>query len=258
MDHDHELHRFGGATWLDRTGGRLTWGDRLRLLGPLLAGQRQFAQSTVALRLGRRRSEPLASPTPPRSAMARAAEDAAAEQPEVLVGHSYRTWAYGRTLAALDGVTGLDEELFYVASLLHDLGLVKAVTGEDFTLRGANRAGEIVRAHHDGDPERGDAEAAVACARQAVVAHVTPGITAADDGLEGFYVQAGATCDLVGIRRHHVPATFDAELRARHSHAGLVDDLTSRIRAEARAVRGGRFDYLRRTGFTLAMRLGPH
>ena len=39
--------------------------------------------------------------------------------------------------------------------------------------------------------------------------------------------------------------------------AGLIADLTDRILAESRAVPDGRFALLRRTGFTVAMRIAP-
>src|SRR5262249_48250632 len=68
--------------------------------------------------------------------LAREAEDAAVEQGVALVGHGYRTWMLGHALARQDRQV-LDRELFYVAALLHDAGIVKVVTGEDFTIRSA-------------------------------------------------------------------------------------------------------------------------
>ncbi|MGK8553384.1 hypothetical protein [Nocardia gipuzkoensis] len=76
---------------------------------------------------------------PPDSAFARAAEEAAREQSKHMEGHGYRTWIYGSALAAIDRVD-VDPELFYVACLLHDHGLITNVGGQDFTLRGAARA----------------------------------------------------------------------------------------------------------------------
>lgn len=181
--------------------------------------------------------------------MTREAEQAAADQPSALVGHAYRTWVFGRALASVDGETGLDEELFYVAALLHDTGLVAAVTGEDFTLRSAAAAASVVGPHRElPDVER---------IRDAIAAHTTPGVTVADDGAEAFYVQSGATCDLGGLRLHHLPHDLVARALDRHPRSGLVADINRRIVDEARAVPEGRFAVLRRTGFTLAIRYSP-
>ena len=199
--------------------------------------------------LGRRVDGPVELPPVPDSALAREAEEAAAEQPAPLVGHSYRTWAFGRALAAHDDEAALDDELFYVASLLHDAGLVGSVTGEDFTLRSASVAAPLVDSHRGHD--------AAERVSDTISAHCTPGATVAVDGPEAFYVQAGATCDLGGLRLHHLSESFVDRVLGDHPRAGLVADITARIDAEAAAVPDGRFALLRRTGFTLAVRMAP-
>ena len=244
---DRDLHRVGGVRWVEQTGGRLTPAERRRLLVPILRGQAQGLVGRIALLAGRRpaRTE---IPEPPDSALARAAEDAAAEQSEALLGHAYRTWAFGRALAALDA-EGLDEELFYVASLLHDVGLVEAVAGEDFTLRSADRASEVAAAHC--------APGRVELLRDAITAHATPGATIEADGAEAFYVQAGATCDLGGLRLQHLSSDFVDHVLLDSPRRGLTSAITDCIEAEADAVPEGRFALLRRTGFGLAIRLAP-
>lgn len=240
--------RLGGIAWLERTNGSLTRRERWRLVGPILRGQAQGVAGRLALLAGRRATSPTNVPAPPDSALARAAVDAAADQPSVVLGHSYRTWAFGRALATIDGERGLDDELFYVTALLHDAGLVEAVTGEDFTLRGAAAAASVVAEHRPDDVDR---------VRDAISAHVTPGATVAEDGPEAVYVQLGATLDLGGLRLHHLDEDFVDAVVDRHPRAGLVDDITGRIAAEAEAVPDGRFALLRRTGFTLAIRYSP-
>lgn len=240
--------RLGGIAWLERTNGALTSRERWRLVGPILRGQADGVAGRLMMLAGRRSTTPMELPTPPDSSMARAAVEAAADQPAPVLGHAYRTWAFGRALATVDDATGLDDELFYVAALLHDAGLVEAVTGEDFTLRSAAATASVVEGHRPADVER---------IRDAVAAHATPGVTVDDDGPEAVYVQLGATCDLGGLRLHHLSADFVDDVLARHPRTGLADDITSRIAAEARAVPEGRFALLRRTGFTTAIRLAP-
>jgi hypothetical protein len=65
---------------------------------------------------------------PPDSRLAREAERACAEQPAAIVGHSFRTWLFGRALAALDR-SELDDELFYCGSLVHDFGIARPTPG---------------------------------------------------------------------------------------------------------------------------------
>ena len=62
----------------------------------------------------------------PDSALAKAAESyVSALSSGSLVNHLYRTYYWGTLLAQADKVRIKDEELFYVAALLHDLGLTK-------------------------------------------------------------------------------------------------------------------------------------
>ena len=73
----------------------------------------------MALRLARRTAAPRIDPsslTTPDSPLARDAETAARDllSPAVL-NHSYRSFAWGAALAAVDGIA-FDRELFYVAA----------------------------------------------------------------------------------------------------------------------------------------------
>lgn len=210
MHHRPDPERLGGIAWLERTQGALSAAERRRLIRPILRGQGQALLGRLALLTGRRPAASLAVPEPPHSAMTRAAEDAAADQPAPLLGHAYRTWAFGRALAAADE-EAIDDELFYVACLLHDIGLVEAVAGEDFTLRSGRCAGTVVGAHRPDD---------IDLVRDAISAHATPGASREVDGLLGFYVQAGAVCDLAGLRLHHVPRAYQDDVLRRWSRSG--------------------------------------
>jgi len=149
---------------------------------------------------------------------------------------------------AVDGAT-VDEELFYVACLLHDAGLADTVAGEDFTLRSGRRAAAVVASHRGSHAAR--------AVQDAISAHCTPGATLAADGAEAFYVQAGATLDLGGLRLQHLSADLVDAVLAAHSREGVVDDITARITAEADAVPDGRFAVLKKSGFLPAIRVAP-
>jgi hypothetical protein len=245
--------RLGGLAWVRRTNGKLTRAERARLLGAVAVGQWENVLGRAKLALGR--LPPGASKidvstfVPPDSAFAREAEQACEEQPAAIVGHSYRTWLFGTALAVLDG-SELDPELFYCGALLHDHGIAPTVAGRDFTLGSAERV--LAAASAAGvEPERGELVADGVCV------HTTPGITVPRDGAIGCYVQWGAMVDGAGLRMWDVsPQNVEAVLRS-HPRKDFKRELAGLMRAEARAVPGGRFELLVRCGVPLAVRLSP-
>jgi len=245
--------RLGGLAWTRRTHGRLTGGERRRLLAAIALGQFENAVGRVKLALGRlptaARDVDVRTFAPPDSRLARAAEEACAEQPAAVAGHAYRTWMYGLALAAVDRAE-VDSELFYCAALVHDFGIAPVVSGRDFTLGGADRA--LACAATAGVSEA-DAERIA----DAICVHTTPGVTPERDGALGCYVQWGAMADGAGLRlwdisRPNVQAVLEA-----HPRDAFKRELVELVRAEAAAVPGGRFALLVRCGLPLAVRLAP-
>jgi hypothetical protein len=246
-------NRLGGLAWARRSGGTLTPAERRRLLGALAKEQYGYLLGRVKLALGRlpdaARDVDVAEFEPPDSLLAREAERACAEQPAVIVGHSYRTWLFGLALAAVDGIE-LDRELYYAAALVHDHGIATPTPGQDFTLRSADRLLSCGQAAGL-DRERAELTA------DAIVVHATPGATLEKDGALGCYVQWGAMADGGGLRLWDIdPANVEQVLSA-HPRLALKRELIPFVRAEAAAVPGGRFALLTRCGFPLLVRLAP-
>jgi hypothetical protein len=234
--------RLGGIGWTRRTKGALTSAERRRLYLAIARGQAEVAVGRLKLVTGRAARAADRLPDPPDSAFARDVQEACDEQPAPIVAHSYRTWAFGHALAALDGEP-LDAEQFWCASLLHDAGIATPVAGEDFTLRSAAAAIECADRHgHDGEP-----------IADAITVHATPGIEPSTDGALGSYVQAGAMLDLGGLRLWDVSERLMAEVAGRHP----LGDLIPYVNDEARAVPRGRFALLRRCGLVVMMRVSP-
>jgi hypothetical protein len=78
------------------------------------------------------------------------------------------------------------------------------------------------------------------------------------DGPLGCYVQWGAMVDGAGLRLWDVSrANAEAVLKDHPRGAGFKGELVALIRAEARAVPGGRFALAVRCGLPLATRLAP-
>jgi hypothetical protein len=245
--------RLGGLGWARRTNGRLSPRERNRLLAAIALGQWENALGRAKLALGRipsaAASVDLDTFAVPDSTFAREAEEACAELPDALVGHSYRTWLFGRALAVLDG-TELDVELFYCGSLLHDHGIAHPTAGRDFTLASAERT--LACASGAGvDEDRADVLA------DAICVHTTPGVSVERDGELGCYLQWGAMVDGAGLRIWDVAPANVTEVLRRHPRGDFKHQLVAMVRAEAAALPHGRFGLLARCGLPLAVRMAP-
>ncbi|MGO9509667.1 MAG: phosphohydrolase [Mycobacterium sp.] len=245
--------RLGGLAWARRTGGRLSSAERRHLLAAIALGQWQIAVGRAKRALGRipaaAERVDLDTFRVPDSKFAREAEQACAELPPFLQGHSYRTWLFGCALAAVDGNT-LDEELFYSGSLLHDYGIVSPTAHRDFTLSSVDRMLSCAQAGGIAD-ERAELLADGICV------HATPGVTAERDGVLGYYIQGGAMVDAAGLRLWDITTRNVQDILRRYPRGALKRDIIPLARAEAAAVPGGRFSLLMRCGFPMAVRMAP-
>jgi len=188
-------------------------------------------------------------PEVPASKLVRLAEEAALEQSPALLAHGYRSALFGRALAHIDGLDA-DPELLHICGLLHDVGLMKEVTGEDFTLRSAATVRRCASQIPDG-AQTGDVLA------DALIVHTTVGVKPERDGVLGAYTQFGAMVDLTGLRLAHLPKDFIATVLRKHPRGAFKDEILRRLATEARAVPGGRFSFAVRVGFGLAVRAAP-
>ena len=245
--------RLGGLAWVRRTGGNLSRPERRRLVIAIAVGQWQNAVGRVKLALGQ---IPAAAARVdvdgfrvPDSGFARRAEEACAELPPTLQGHSYRTWLFGRALAAIDGHE-LDDELFYCGALLHDYGIVSPTANRDFTLGSVERMLSCANAAGL-DNERADLLADGICV------HTTPGVKVEADGTIGCYLQWGAMVDGAGLRIWDIAPGDVEEVLRRYPRGDFKRELVGMMRAEATAVPAGRFGLLVRWGLPLAVRMAP-
>jgi hypothetical protein len=142
----------------------------------------------------------------PDTRLAKAAEAMAVRvSPPALVGHCRRTYAFGAALLQQQART-VDHEVFYIAAMLHDLGLTDEF--EDgvtpFEQRGADVAHRALLAE-------GAAPETAELVRQAVARHLE--VTAADDPRpEVAGVTIGAAVDVLGLRLSDLPAALVAEV----------------------------------------------
>jgi hypothetical protein len=185
----------------------------------------------------------------PDSSFAREAEQACGELPAALVGHSYRTWLFGRALAAVDD-RPLDVELFYCGSLLHDHGIAQPTPGRDFTLGSVDRALACAAA-------AGVSEDRAEALADAICVHTTPGVRIDHDGELGCYLQWGAMVDGAGLRIWDVAPANVSEVLDRYPRVDFKRQLIAMMRSEAAALPQGRFGLLVRCGLPLAVRMAP-
>lgn len=247
-------NRLGGLAWARRTGGALTGAERRRLIGAIAATQVVNAVGRLKLALGKLPEGAgdidVRDFAAPDSQLAREAEAACAEQSDLLAAHSYRTWLWGMALAALDRQP-IDHELFYCAALVHDWGASTSDAGEDFTIRGAERALACAQAAGI-EPARADLIADGICC------HTTAGATVERDGAIAYYTQYGAMVDSAGLRAWDVaPHNIEEALRRHPRGPGFKRGLSDIIKAEADAFPEGRFGLARRCGMTLAVHMAP-
>ncbi|MEV5839128.1 phosphohydrolase [Nocardia sp. NPDC052112] len=237
--------------WARRSGGALSSGQRGQLTVRLVAGVPRLVAGKVALALGKRGSGRVdfADLRLPDSKLAKDAEAEARECLSVhVLEHSYRSYFFGRALAAFDG-TRYDDELAYVSCLLHDLRLEHPTPGRCFAVAGAERAVEFAIGA-GATPEQAETVGA------AIAAHLTIGVADKVDNL-GF-VSAGAAVDVFGARMSDLDPSWVEELLRRHPRHNLKQHLTEAFTNEAAAVPDGRARWLMRTaGFRQLIARAP-
>src|SRR6476660_600021 len=126
------MSQVGSWEWAQRTDGRLGRADRAELLRQGVQAQLSRLPAAMRRRLIRDTSS-VTLPEPPDTALAKEAEERVRKLSKpTLYGHCLRTWAFAALFARRDRVDH-DEELLYLACVLHDLGLTEAHDGRDPT-----------------------------------------------------------------------------------------------------------------------------
>jgi hypothetical protein len=220
----------GTLRWAEQTHGVLRARDRLALQAQIARLLLERVPRALRRRLGT--SEKLQADLerirPPQTPTARAASELCAEvSSEAIANHAFRTYLWARLLALREGV-GYDDELLYVASVLHDLGLTERFWGRDgsecFSIDGGEAAREFAEAH--GWPRaRADALA------EALVLHLNVQVRDRH-GLEARLMQSGTTLDVTGARLGGLARHTAAAVVARHPRLGLKSEFADWFRRE--------------------------
>jgi len=235
--------RLGSYEWVDNTGGLLTTAERVHLLRGVAGELVIYVAHRVRAAWWRRRpaGDVVALRAPPASELSQRAQSASTYlQSERLAQHSMRSWLFGRELARRDKAdqrSDWDEELFYVATLLHDVGLDKPVRGECFTKRSADAAAEVAieASVSPGDTSR---------LRDVITNHITPGleIRKGDDVLS-VYLQRGTSVDVIGSRVTNLEVELVRSVCSAFPRGSFGDAVSQLWIEESVSVPEGRADF---------------
>ncbi len=246
----------GTRDWMARTDGRLSGREQMRFLMVGVRSQMRQMPQRVAAALGLRRDRlahaELDDLPIPDSPAAREADELCAELEPHLENHSRRSYLWAAILARHDGLT-IDDELVYVAALLHDHGLPRAIESRDsrcFTVTSAAAAAEVAR-RHGWDAGRVDAVG------EGITLHLNPHVPV-EQGVNSHVLNAGIALDVGGLRHWEVDRPTKDAVVARHPREGFKRRFASELREHGRHAPGCRAHVLmRRAGFGVMIRTAP-
>jgi hypothetical protein len=163
----------------------------------------------------------------PDSKTAAEAEDLCRESSSaVIYAHALRSYFFAALLGQRDGI-GFDEELLYVACVLHDIGLTDRFDEPErsFEIVGADVAAALTERHAWELARR-------YTVHRAIVLHMSPSISPAELA-EVRLLDAGVTCDVSGRRVEEIEKRALEEVLRRYSRADFKRDFSAALRREA-------------------------
>jgi hypothetical protein len=244
-----ESNQIGSMAWARLTGGSLRKNERLHLVAQAMLYRlsalparalRKFgmtASAVTKIDLGRIR-------VPDTRAAQEALDLCTQASPAFLVNHCVRTYLWGALLAA-GAELEYDEELFYVASILHDLGLTDHAHDGNcscFAAQGALAATSFARSQ--GWPQ--DRQSALA---DAICLHLNVRVDP-DLGMEAHLVHEGAAMDVVGARIREVHRDTRDAVLAHHPRLGFKTEINDLLRHQANIRPASRMGFLVQMGFS--------
>ena len=236
----------GTLEWCRRTGGKLGFRDTLAQLAEAITMQIALLPGELRWRLGFPTRVPPLDPAkfePPDTAASRAAEaHCRAVSPPYLVNHCLRSYLWARLFAEHQRLS-VDDELLYVACLLHDLGLTQRYASgrpgvHCFAIRGAEAARAVAREAGWPD-ERADAMA------ESITLHVNVRVGRPYPP-EARLLNAATALDVTGLRFWELHPDSVSTVVTRLPRLGMKKEIWSVWKPEADAHPGCRAHFLDR------------
>lgn len=188
-------------------------------------------------------------PVPGSPAATAAREVSAAYCPPALHNHSVRSYLWAAAYGIEHGIA-FDEELLYVAAVLHDMGLVAEFDSHTVPFEEAGGHVAWVLAAGAGWPaERRERVA------QVIERHMWASVDVAEDP-EGHLLELSTGMEISGRRVEEIPAELRAEVLAAYPRLGLAAEFTACLQDQARRKPDGRAAAL--VGAGLAGRLAAN
>ncbi len=244
----------GTMAWARATGGALDRRTRFELLSQAIVARigtlAPFARREAGL-AEKRLELPECEPD---SALCRAALELCEEvSPPAMTGHSLRTWLFSALFASRDGVA-YDEEILYVASLLHDIGLTEPYWEKDrrahcFAVEGAFAAESFAREH-------GVEEARAERIAEVIAAHLNVHIPL-ECGPETRLMHQGVGLDAIGRHIRGIDPRATEAVVARYPRDGVVETLSEPTRRQAKSRPRSRVALFTQFGFQGMVKSNP-
>lgn len=239
--------KFGTMTWLERSGGRLAWHERLWLLAQGVQARwaaRQNVQRRGGAQLPLREVSDI---LPPDSGVIREAIAIAQDcSPPFLFNHCMRAYFWARLLDR--DTRPFDDEALFVAILLHDLGLtdrwrLRGQSDSCFTVVGARAALDLAE-RWQWDDARAQRSA------NAIALHLN--VQVGDGhGKEAQMLRAGSGADVAGLGLAQLPDAQIQQVVERFPRLQLKSALMVPLMTEVRERPCCRMAFLCKTlGFT--------
>ena len=247
-----------GTNALAALGGKLRRQDRMRLVGQALltrlAALPNRLQRSLGFEPARLRHVDVQAIRLPDSRVAvQASEMASALSEPWLFNHCMRTYLWGAMLAQVNDIK-FDEELFFTASVLHDLGLTSTHLCQDascscFAVEGARAARRFVSTHGWSN-QRSDQLA------EAISLHLNVRVVL-QQGTEAHLLHAGAALDVIGALARQLDADAVSHVLGAYPKLSFKNDMAEAMKDQARARPTSRAAFLVGLGFIGLLRAAP-
>jgi hypothetical protein len=167
--------------------------------------------------------------TPPDTRAARAANDfAATYYSESLLNHCVRSWLWAVGFTRLEGRDGVDDELLYVAALLHDIGIVEAFDNHSLAFEDAGGHVAVALTTGAGWPRERRIRV-----HEVIERHMWPSVDPAQD-VEGYLLEIATALDISGARPDALPLSFQDEVLAAYPRLALAAEFGACVTDQAR------------------------
>ena len=138
----------------------------------------------------------------------------------ILLYHSYRTFFWSAGIALSERLH-YDQELLFVSSMLHDIGLTDThnhiCSQQCFANYGGTYANEFVK--------KNDTESKASIIKTAIDMHLYPAVDKKKFSNEAYLLSKGASMDVIGSHYFQVPDPFIKDVHKTYHRNGFKEDI---------------------------------